>query len=89
MNQERPAFSVVIPAHNEERRLPKTRLLIREWIACSGRETVVIAVVLGYDGATRGERGVRKTSSSSPTPTWASLCGMLGKLVAMLGRGLT
>ena len=32
MNQERPALSVVIPARNEERRLPKTLSLIREWI---------------------------------------------------------
>jgi dolichyl-phosphate beta-glucosyltransferase len=49
MNQERPALSVVIPARNEERRLPKTLSLIREWIIRSGRNTEVIPVVQGYD----------------------------------------
>lgn len=52
MNQERPALSVVIPARNEERRLPKTLSLIGEWIARSGRPTEVIPVVQGYDGTT-------------------------------------
>jgi dolichyl-phosphate beta-glucosyltransferase len=52
MNQDRPALSVVIPARNEERRLPKTLRLIREWIARSGRETEVIPVVQGHDGTT-------------------------------------
>lgn len=52
MNQERPALSVVIPARNEERRLPQSLRLIREWIARSGRETEVIPVVQGHDGTT-------------------------------------
>jgi dolichyl-phosphate beta-glucosyltransferase len=52
MNQERPALSVVIPARNEEKRLPKTLGLIREWIARSGRSTEVIPVVQGYDATT-------------------------------------
>lgn len=52
MNQERPVLSVVIPARNEERRLPKTLSLIGEWIARSGRSTEVIPVVQGYDGTT-------------------------------------
>jgi dolichyl-phosphate beta-glucosyltransferase len=52
MNQERPALSVVIPARNEEQRLPKTLRLIREWISTSGRSTEVIPVVQGHDGTT-------------------------------------
>ena len=52
MNQERPALSVVIPARNEEQRLPKTLRLIREWIRVSGRTTEVIPVVQGHDGTT-------------------------------------
>lgn len=52
MNQERPVLSVVIPARNEERRLPKTLALIDGWIARSGRSTEVIPVVQGYDGTT-------------------------------------
>jgi dolichyl-phosphate beta-glucosyltransferase len=52
MNQERPALSVVIPARNEEQRLPKTLRLIREWISASGRATEVIPVVQGHDGTT-------------------------------------
>jgi dolichyl-phosphate beta-glucosyltransferase len=52
MNQDRPRLSVVIPARNEEARLPKTLGLIREWIARSGRSTEVIPVVQGYDRTT-------------------------------------
>lgn len=52
MNQEHPALSVVIPARNEERRLPQTLQLIRKWIASSGRATEVIPVVQGHDGTT-------------------------------------
>lgn len=52
MNQVRPALSLVIPARNEEQRLPKTLRLIREWIAASGRTTEVIPVVQGHDGTT-------------------------------------
>jgi dolichyl-phosphate beta-glucosyltransferase len=66
MYQERPALSVVIPARNEARRLPKTLRLIREWIGRSGRPTEVIPVVQGDDGtselveeAARGDRTLR------------------------------
>jgi len=52
MNQEHPALSVVIPARNEEQRLPKTLRLIREWINVSDRTTEVIPVVQGHDGTT-------------------------------------
>ena len=52
MNQEHPALSVVIPARNEEQRLPKTLAQIGEWVASSGRITEVIPVVQGYDGTT-------------------------------------
>lgn len=52
MNQEHPALSVVIPARNEEKRLPKTLHLIRDWITRSGRVTEVIPVVQGHDGTT-------------------------------------
>jgi dolichyl-phosphate beta-glucosyltransferase len=67
MNQERPALSVVIPARNEERRLPKTLGLIREWIARSGREIEVIPVVQGHDGtAAIVEREALKDSMIRP-----------------------
>jgi len=49
MNQDRPALSIVIPARNEEKRLPKTLALVREWILRSGRRTEVIPVVQGDD----------------------------------------
>ncbi len=49
MNQDRPALSIVIPARNEEKRLPKTLELIREWTLKSGRRTEVIPVVQGDD----------------------------------------
>jgi dolichyl-phosphate beta-glucosyltransferase len=52
MNQERPSLSVVIPARNEEQRLPKTLRLVRDWIVSSGRTTEVIPVVQGHDGTT-------------------------------------
>jgi dolichyl-phosphate beta-glucosyltransferase len=52
MNQERPALSVVIPARNEEQRLPKTLRLVRGWMATSGRQAEVIPVVQGHDGTT-------------------------------------
>ena len=49
MNQDRPSLSVVIPARNEEKRLPKTLDAIRNWILSSGRRTEVIPVVQGDD----------------------------------------
>jgi len=49
MNQDCPALSVVIPARNEEKRLPKTLDVIRNWILTSGRRTEVIPVVQGDD----------------------------------------
>ncbi len=49
MNQDRPALSIVIPARNEEKRLPKTLELIRDWTLKSGRLTEVIPVVQGDD----------------------------------------
>jgi dolichyl-phosphate beta-glucosyltransferase len=49
MNQDRPALSVVIPARNEEKRLPKTLEMIRDWTLKSGRRTEVIPVVQGHD----------------------------------------
>lgn len=52
MNQEHPALSVVIPARNEELRLPNTLRLIRGWIAASSRAVEVIPVVQGHDGTT-------------------------------------
>ena len=52
MNQERPALSIIIPARNEEQRLPKTLELIRNWNLQSGRKTEVIPVVQGYDATT-------------------------------------
>jgi len=52
MNQEHPALSVVIPARNEERRLPKTLRLVRQWINASGRTAEMIPVVQGHDGTT-------------------------------------
>lgn len=52
MNQERPNLSVVIPARNEEKRLPGTLRDVRGWIAASGRTAEVIPVVQGYDGTT-------------------------------------
>jgi dolichyl-phosphate beta-glucosyltransferase len=49
MNQDRPALSIVIPARNEEQRLPKTLEMIRDWTLKSGRRTEVIPVVQGHD----------------------------------------
>jgi len=49
MNQDRPALSVVIPARNEEKRLPKTLEMIWDWTLKSGRWTEVIPVVQGHD----------------------------------------
>ena len=50
LNQELPKLTVIIPARNEEKRLPKTLGLIKEWIAASGRATEVIPVIQGDDG---------------------------------------
>lgn len=49
MNQDRPALSIVIPARNEEKRLPRTLEMIRHWTLKSGRLTEVIPVVQGDD----------------------------------------
>ncbi|MCE9588628.1 MAG: glycosyltransferase [Verrucomicrobia bacterium] len=49
MNQDRPALSIVIPARNEEKRLPRTLEMIRDWTLKSGRRTEVIPVVQGND----------------------------------------
>jgi dolichyl-phosphate beta-glucosyltransferase len=49
MSSAAPAFSVIIPAYNEERRLPETLERIAAYVRMSGRETEILVV---DDGST-------------------------------------
>jgi glycosyltransferase involved in cell wall biosynthesis len=58
----RRSISIIIPAYNEEKRLPATLTRIREWIKASGWEFAEIAVV--DDGSTDGTREVARAAGA-------------------------
>ncbi len=58
MNSDLPKLSIVIPAFNEEKRLPATLERIAGYINASGRATEVIVV---DDGSTDGTLGVAES----------------------------
>ena len=58
----RRSISIIIPAYNEEKRLPATLTRIREWIKASGWEFADITVV--DDGSTDGTREVARAAGA-------------------------
>jgi glycosyltransferase involved in cell wall biosynthesis len=62
MNAGQPALSIVIPAYNEERRLPPTLEKIAAWLAAKGITAEILVV---DDGSTDGTACVVETCRSS------------------------
>jgi len=60
MSQRPPALSIVIPAYNEENRLPGTLLRIRDYFAAAPIPGEGIEVIVVDDGSTDGTAGVVK-----------------------------
>ncbi len=60
MSQRPPAISIVIPAYNEEKRLPGTLLRIRDYFAAAPVAGEGIEVIVVDDGSIDGTAGVVK-----------------------------
>jgi len=58
MSQRPPALSIIIPAYNEENRLPGTLLRIRDYFAAAPVPGEGIEVIVVDDGSTDGTAGV-------------------------------
>jgi len=60
MSQRPPALSIIIPAYNEEKRLPSTLVRIRDYFAAAPLPGEEIEVIVVDDGSTDGTAGVVK-----------------------------